>query len=166
MKVLLHTDIPKLGYLGDVVEVSQGYAQNYLLPQKLAVKPTEDNVKAIEKDRALKTEQRRLVNEKLVKIADAVNEAKVTIEALANEQGHLFGSIAEQDIAEALQKKGFEVQAKHVAMSEHFRMLGTFEVKLNFAPDVKADVQVTVAQPTNQENDDQAKPEQSNAAGE
>ena len=166
MKVLLHTDIPKLGYLGDVVEVSQGYAQNYLLPQKLAVKPTEDSVKAIEKDRARQAEQRRLVNEKLVKVAGTVNGAEITIETLANEQGHLFGSVTEQDIAEALQKKGFEVQTKHVAMSEHFRILGTFDVKLIFAPDVKADVQVTVAQSTDQKNDDQAKPEQPSADGE
>ncbi|MBN2375629.1 MAG: 50S ribosomal protein L9 [Sedimentisphaerales bacterium] len=166
MKVLLHTDIPKLGYLGDVVEVSQGYARNYLLPQKLAVKPTEENVKAIEKDRALKTEQRRLANEKLVKVANAVNGAEVNIEALANEQGHLFGSVTEQDIAEALQKKGFEVQTKHVAMTEHFRILGTFDVKLNFAPDIKADVQVNIAQQTDQKNDDQAKPEQQSADGE
>jgi len=166
MKVLLHTDIPKLGYLGDVVEVSQGYARNYLLPQKLAVKPTENNVKAIEKDRSLQTEKRRLANEKLVKIAGTVNGAEITIEALANKQGHLFGSVTEQNIAEALQKKGFEVQTKHVAMSEHFRMLGTFDVNLIFAPDIQADVQVTVVQSTDQKNDDQAKPEPPSADGE
>jgi len=128
MKVLLHADIDRLGYFGDVVEVSDGYARNCLLPQGLAILPSEANLRAIQKEKAAQAEQRRLALEQLKKVADEVGGAVVVIPALANEQGHLFGSVSETDIAGVLQEKGFEVQAKHVRMAEHFRALGEYEV--------------------------------------
>jgi len=87
MKLLLHADVPKLGYFGDVVEVKDGYARNYLLPQGLAVEPNETNIKAIEAERAQKAEERRLVRARLQKTCEQVNGAEVTIKALANEIG-------------------------------------------------------------------------------
>ena len=157
MKVLLHTDIPKVGYFGDVVDVADGYARNYLLPQNLAVEPNEANVQQIAEERASKAEERRLARAQLVKVAEAVNEAAVEIAALANEQGHLFGSVSEADVAEALRAKRFEVQTKQVAMSEHFRQLGSYEVNLHFGEGIDATVTVDVVRPADQ--DDDAEPE-------
>lgn len=152
MKVLLHADIEGVGYLGDVVEVSDGYGRNYLLPEKLAVRPTQDNIKTIQKERAKKSEMRRLVREKLLKVAEQVNDAEVTIKALANEQGHLFGSVSEEDVASALREKGYEIKTKNVVMPEHFRKLDTYEVPLRFEKDIEAKVQVHVVRPDEEQD--------------
>jgi len=159
MKLLLHADIPKLGHFGDVVEVKSGYARNYLLPQKLAVQPTEANVKAIQEERAQRSEQRRLALEELKKAAAKVEGTEIGLSARANERGHLFGSVGQEDIAAALREKGFEVQAKHVVMSEHFRMLGNYEVKLHYGEDIEASVKIEIVRPEEQAGDGQ--PEQS-----
>jgi large subunit ribosomal protein L9 len=155
MKVLLHDDVDGLGYLGDVVEVSDGYARNYLIPKKIAVQPTEANIKTIQKERAKQVEIRDLARKKLVKVAEEVNGAQVSIVALANEQGHLFGSVGPDEIARSLQEKGFEVRSKQVRLQEHIRELGEYEVKLHFAENVDAAVQVQVVQTTEQEDGNQ-----------
>ena len=154
MKVLLHTDIEGVGFLGDVVEVSDGYGRNYLIPQKKAVRPTEDNIKQIQQERSQQVEVRRLVREKLVAVAKGVNEAEVRIEALANKQGHLFGSIGEEDVSQALRDKGFEIKTKYVQMAEHFRKLDTYEVSLKFDTDIEAQIQVHVVSPKKEQEDD------------
>lgn len=162
MKVLLHSDIDRLGYFGDVVEVTDGYARNYLLPQGLAILPSEDNIRVIQKEKVAQARQRQLALEKRQKVADEVNQTKIVIQALANEQGHLFGSVSESDIARGLQEKGFEVQAKHVSIPEHFHALGEYEVKIHFGQDIDAIVQVKVVRPTDEENDNQS---ESNTSG-
>ncbi|MCP4710771.1 MAG: 50S ribosomal protein L9 [Planctomycetes bacterium] len=154
MKVLLHADIDGVGFLGDVVEVSDGYGRNYLLPQKMAVRPTEDNIKQIQKDRAQQAEARRMARERLVAVAKSVNESEVTLEALANEQGHLFGSIGEEDVAQALRDKGFEIKTKYLQMPEHFRKVDTYEVALKFDSDIEAQIQVHVVSPKKEQEDD------------
>ena len=154
MKVLLHADIEGIGFVGDVVEVSDGYGRNYLLPQNLAVQPTAANIKRIQKERAQQAEVRRLARNKLVAVAQGVNGQAVTLEALANEQGHLFGSISEEDVAQALRDKGFEIKTKYVQMAEHFRKLDTYEVLLRFEKDIEAQVQVQVVSPNKEQEDD------------
>ena len=156
MKVLLHSDIDRLGYFGDVVEVTDGYARNYLLPQGLAILPSEANLRSIQKEKAAQAEQRRLALEKLQKVADQVSGTEVVIQALANEQGHLFGSVSESDIAGHLQEKGFEVRNKHIRMPEHFRALGDYEVIIHFGSEVEAKVQVQVVRPADEANDDES----------
>jgi len=144
MKVLLHADVDRLGYFGDVVEVKKGYARNFLLPQGLAVPVTEVAVRAVQKEKAQQAEQRRLAQAQLEKIAAEVNGAEVTVMARANEQGHLFGSVTEAEVAAALVEKGFEIQRKQVAMGEHIRQLGAHEVALRLADGIKAQVTVHV----------------------
>ena len=158
MKLLLHADVPSLGHLGDVVEVQEGYARNYLLPQLLAVKPTEANIKAIAEERARQAELRRLARDEKVKAAEKVNGAKVLLKARANEQGHLFGSVGEDEISAALREQGFEVQSQHVVLGEHFRALGEFAVQIRFADEARAEVQVEVVPAEDQDSDDQSEP--------
>jgi large subunit ribosomal protein L9 len=161
MKLLLQTDIPKLGYYGDVVEVSDGYARNYLLPQRMAIKPTEHNIKAIEQERARRSEERRLMRSQLEKTAAKVDQAAVTITALSNEQGHLFGSITEDAIAEALREQGHEIQVKQIVLSEHLRTIGEHPVKLQFADDLIASITVTIQRPEEPNRDGQPEQPQS-----
>ena len=144
MKVLLCQDIKKLGWLGDVVEVSEGYARNYLLPQGLAKEANEANLQVIAKEKAKRAEQRIMERKRLEKAAAAVNGAEAVIASKANEQGHLFGSVAAGDIAANLRELGFEVADEVVQMAEHIKQVGTYPVTLKFADDLTATVNVVI----------------------
>jgi large subunit ribosomal protein L9 len=144
MKVLLVSDVRKLGYLGDVVEVADGYARNYLLPQGLAKAATDNNVKSIAKAKAARAEQRNLERKQLEKVCQAVNGAEAVIAAAVNEIGHLFGSIHKQDVAKNLRDQGFEVPDDVVELHEHIKEVGTYKVKLEFADDLTASVSLVV----------------------
>jgi len=144
MKVLLCEDVKKLGWLGDIVEVSEGYARNYLLPQRLAKVATEANIKSIAQEKAQRSEQRLQERRRLEKAAQAVNGAEAVVAAKANEQGVLFGSISESMIAANLRAQSFEVADEIVKLPEHIKQLGTHEVTLRFADDVTAVVRVVV----------------------
>jgi large subunit ribosomal protein L9 len=144
MKVLLCEDIQKLGWLGDIVEVNEGYARNYLLPQRLAKVATEGNIRAIAKEKAKRSEQRLRERRRIEKAVEAVSGAEAVLAARANEQGVLFGSITEPMIAANLRAQGFEVADEIVKLPEHIKQLGTHEVTLRFAEDLTATVRVVV----------------------
>ena len=144
MKVMLCEDIRKLGWLGDVVEVAEGYARNYLLPQGLAKPATESNLRAIAKEKAKRAEERTLEAEKLKVVAEAVEGAEAVVAAKANEQGILFGSVGPDQIAQNLREQGFEIADEFVDMPEHIKHVGTAHVKLTFGEDLTATVSVVV----------------------
>ena len=144
MKVLLCEDIKKLGWLGDVVEVSEGYARNYLLPQGLAKVATEINIKAIAKEKAKRAERRITNRKRLEEAARAVDGAEAVLAARANEQGVLFGSITEQQIAVNLREQGFEVTDEVVQLPEHIKHVGPHSVTLRFAENLTSMVSVIV----------------------
>ena len=144
MKVMLCEDIRKLGWLGDVVEVAEGYARNYLLPKGLAKPATEANLRAIAKEKAKRAEQRKLEAEKLKVVAEAVEGAEAVVAAKANEQGVLFGSISASQIAQNLREQGFEIADEFVDMHEHIKHVGTAQVKIMFTEGLTANVSVVV----------------------
>lgn len=144
MKILLFEDIDKLGWLGDIVEVREGYARNYLLPQGLAKVATDANVKSIAEEKAKRAELRKLEGKRIATAAEAVNGAEAVIAAKANEQGHLFGSVNEKQIAANLRAQGFEIRDELVQLPEHIKQIGTHEVTLRFAADITATVNVVV----------------------
>jgi len=158
MKVLLCEDIKKLGWLGDVVDVTEGYARNYLLPQRLAKVATEDNIRAIAQEKAKRAAQRLQERQRIEKAVEAVNGAEAVLAAKANEQGVLFGSITEPMIAANLRSQGFEVADEIVKLPEHIKSVGTHEVTLRFAEDLTATVRVTVVA---EQTEEQAKQEKS-----
>ena len=144
MKVLLCEDVSKLGWLGDIVEVNEGYARNYLLPQGLATVATEGNIRSLAKEKAKRAEQRIQEAKRLQIAAEKVQGAEAVLAAKANEQGHLFGSVNEKHIAANLREQGFEVADSVVKLSEHIKEVGTHEVTLKFSDQVKATVSVVV----------------------
>ncbi|UCG47733.1 MAG: 50S ribosomal protein L9 [Phycisphaerales bacterium] len=144
MKVLLCEDVEKLGWLGDVVEVKEGHARNYLLPQGLAKVATEANIRAIAEEKARRAQERIREKTRLQEAAKAVDGAEAVLAAKANEQGHLFGSITARQIAENLRAQGFEVADKIVELGEHIKEVGTHSVTLRFADDLTAVVNVVV----------------------
>ena len=144
MKVLLCEDIDKLGWLGDVVEVNEGYARNYLLPQRLAKPATEAAIRSIAEEKAKRAELRKLEGRRLQVAAETVDGAEAVVAAKANEQGHLFGSVTAHQIAANLRSQGFEVSDKIVQLTEHIKQIGTHPVTLKFAADAIATVNVVV----------------------
>lgn len=144
MKVLLCKDIEKLGWLGDVVEVAEGYARNYLLPQRLATQATEGNMRAIADQKAKGAELRKLEGKRLEVAMKAVEGAEAVVAAKANEQGHLFGSVTAREIAANLREQGFEIADKLVQLPDHIKEVGTHPVSIRFSPELIATVNVVV----------------------
>ena len=144
MKVLLCEDVDRLGWLGDVVEVLDGYARNYLLPQGIAIVPTEVNIKNLAEEKTRRAEERKMAHEKLEQVAAAVDGAEAVVAAKANEQGHLFGSVNKRDIAVNLREQGFEISDDMVELTEHIKEVGTHTVSLKVAADLTAKVSVVV----------------------
>ena len=144
MKILLCEDIDKLGWLGDVVEVAEGYARNYLLPQRLATQATEANIKSIADEKAKRGEQRKLDGKRLEVAAKAVEGAEAVVAAKANEQGHLFGSVTAREIAANLREQGFEITDKMVQLPEHIKEVGTHNVTLKFSEELTTTVNVVI----------------------
>src|SRR6185295_11265072 len=144
MKVLLTQTIERTGIVGDVLDVSNGFARNYLLPKGLAVQPTEGNIKRLEaarKEYEAKQKQAREQKEKLIATLQGI---EITITRNANDEGHLFGSVSRRDIAEELQKLGHAVQPDDVKLDEPLRRIDTFTVPVALAADLKADVKVWI----------------------
>ena len=151
MKVLLCEDVSRLGWLGDIVEVNQGYARNYLLPQGLAKVATEGNVRSLAKEKAKRAELRIQEGKRLQKAAEKVKGAEAVLAAKANEQGHLFGSVTEKHIAANLREQGFDVADSIVKLLEHIKQVGTHEVTLRFSDDIKVSVSVVVVAESDEE---------------
>ncbi len=156
MKVLLCEDIRKLGWLGDVVDVTEGYARNYLLPQGLAKVATEGNIRAIAKAKAERAEERLKERKRLETAAEAVNEAEAVLAAKANEHGVLFGSITDRMIAANLREQGFAVADGVVRLPEHIKQVGTHSVTLKFTEEVTATVNVVVVAEQTEEQTEEA----------
>ncbi len=157
MKVLLCDDIKKLGWFGDVVEVNNGYARNYLLPQGLAKIVTENSIRAIAEEKTKRAEQRIKESKRLEDATIAVDGAEAVVAARANEQGHLYGSISAEQIAANLREQGFQVANEVVQLPEHIKQVGTHAITLKFAGNLTATVNLVVVpeQDTN-ENVDEA----------
>ena len=145
IKLLLNESIKNVGRVGDIVEVSAGYARNYLLPQDLAVEPTPNNVKKIEARRKEIERQEAEKREPAGRHAQAMEGVEVTLERRANEQGHLFGSVSATDIAKALQTQGFNVQPDDVNLPGRLDRIEKYAVKVRFAEDLKGEIKVWVA---------------------
>jgi large subunit ribosomal protein L9 len=144
VKVLLVEDVNKLGWLGDVVEVNEGYARNYLLPQGLARPATDENIRAIADEKAGRAEVRLADRKRLEQVCAAVDGAEVVIASKANEQGHLFGSVTEKHIGENLRDQGFAVADEVVRLGEHIKQVGSYQVKLKFSDGLAATVNCVV----------------------
>jgi len=144
MKVLLTQTIERTGIVGEVLEVSDGFARNYLLPKGLAVQPTEGNIKRLEvarKEYEAKLQEIRAQKETLVQTLQGV---EVTLIRNANDEGHLFGSVSKRDIAEELVKLGHAVDANDVKLDEPLRRIDTYTVAVALAADLRADVKVWI----------------------
>ena len=144
MKVILTEEIRGLGTRGDVVTVKDGYARNFLLPKNLAREATTGNMKQIEHERrkwALLAQQEKDVAQKA---ADKVKGVKIRIEKRVGENGHLFGSVTANEIADALAAKGIEVDKRRIELAQPIKDAGVHDVEVRLHRDVTAHIQVEV----------------------
>jgi large subunit ribosomal protein L9 len=145
VKLLLKESIKHVGKVGDIVEVSSGYARNYLLPEDLAMQPTPANVKKVE---ARRVEIERIERERRDQQAALIKQlegVEVTLERRANEQGHLFGSVTATDIAKALQGQGFNINPEDINLPGRLDQIEKYTVRVKFAEDLAAELKVWVA---------------------
>ncbi len=144
MQVILRQNIEKLGNRGDIVNVADGYARNYLLPRRLAVPATEANKKIVEQER--QAHLRREVRERgeAEELARLLAGVTVTIPQKAGEHDQLFGSVTAKDIAEALQKQNYVVDRRKIQLEEPIKQLGEYKVPVRLHKDVTAEILVQV----------------------
>ena len=144
MKVLLLDNIENIGKRGEVKEVKNGLARNFLLPKKLALRATDHNIKAWENRlNSLKLKDVKIV-EDVQAIADALNTIEISIVVKAGEEDKLFGSVTTQNISDSLKEKGFEVDRKTIILSEPIKTLGNFDIPIKLHPEVTANIKLDV----------------------
>ena len=144
MEVILKEDVPKLGSRGDVVKVAEGYGRNYLLPHKLAIEASTGNKAVIEqmKSAALRRSAKEKAGaEALAKQFDGVS---VSFQRRTGEKEQLFGSVTSSDIADALTKKGFDIDRRKIQVHEPLKSLGEFAVPIRLHKDVTAHLKVVI----------------------
>jgi large subunit ribosomal protein L9 len=145
MKIILHKPVETLGEAGEVVQVADGYARNYLFPRGLAGPATKGAVKHAERVRAQAAERKRKGQEEAETIASHLAKAPVRMTAQAGEDGKLFGSITGHHIAEQIEGQlGEKVDHRDIRLEEPIRSLGTHTVKVHLHPEVDASVTVDV----------------------
>ncbi|HXE55343.1 MAG TPA: 50S ribosomal protein L9 [Tepidisphaeraceae bacterium] len=144
MKLLLQESIKNVGRVGDIVEVSPGYARNYLIPRGLGVQPTPNNVKKVEARRKEIERLERERREQQERMIQQLAGIEVHLERRANEQGHLFGSVTATDVAKGLQGQGFNVEPGDINLPGRLDRIDTYTVQVKFAEDLAADVKVWV----------------------
>ena len=144
MKVILTKDITALGHLGTVVDVAKGYARNYLIPQGLAMEATKGNLAQVEQVKAKYAVVRGKEQEAAQAKLGTLEGVSVTIVQRVGEEERLYGSVTRTMIAEALAAKGFELDRKQLELEEPIKKLGTYEVAVRLAPEVKGSITVEV----------------------
>jgi len=144
MEVILREHVDNLGRRGEVVKVADGYARNYLLPRKLALLATEGNKKQIARERvkfdATEAEEQKVAQA----MADRIANVEVEVARKVGETDVLYGSVTSSDIADALAKKGFEVDRRKLVLQEPIKKLGAYSIPVKLQRDVTAQVKVRV----------------------
>ncbi|MFO7263952.1 MAG: 50S ribosomal protein L9 [Bacillaceae bacterium G1] len=144
MKVIFTADVKGQGKKGEVKEVSDGYARNYLIPRGLAVEATKGNLKRLEEQKAKEAAQQAEMKAAAEALAAQLNDMVLEIRAKAGEGGRLFGAVTAKRLAEELAARGLNVDRKSIQLEEPIRELGTTQVDIRLYPGVQAKLRVQV----------------------
>jgi large subunit ribosomal protein L9 len=155
MHVLLTNKVAKLGEPGDLVKVRPGYARNFLLPQGLATFATPHNLRIVEKHRSRLKALEEAKRSDLQNLAAQLSQRSITIEANANEEGHLYGSVNAQQIAAALATDGVQIDAESVRIEGPLKELGFYSIPIHLGMEITGEVKLWVV-PTHVEGDEGA----------
>ncbi len=144
MKVILTSDVQKLGKSGELKDVADGFARNFLIPQKLAVPAAGGAYRAWQHDIASREEKRKREREDAEIAAQRISSTTLTLGVKVGEGGKLYGSIGAKDIADALGRRGIDVDRHRVELDEPLRTLGTYKVAVKLLPGLSPEVTVVV----------------------
>jgi large subunit ribosomal protein L9 len=145
MKVILLEDVKKLGKKGDLANVADGYARNYLFPRNLAEEATAGGIKQLKQEKAALENKKKKEMGLAQEIAEKLSKATVTLKVKSGDQGKLFGSVTSKDISEALkEQQKIEVDRRKIELSEPIKSLGAYEVDIKLAPEVEAKLTVKI----------------------
>ena len=144
MKVILTTDVEKLGKSGELKEVAEGYARNFLLPRKLAVTASGGAYRAWQHDIASREDKRKREKEEAEIAAQRISSTTLTMGVKVGEGGKLYGSITAKDIADALGRRGIDVDRHKVDLEEPLKSLGTYKVAVKVASGMAPEVTIVV----------------------
>jgi len=144
MEIILTSKVEGLGERGDVVNVKDGYARNYLLPKKLALPATGAMKKVMTEENRMRELRDDKLKRSLSETAEKMRDISVTIVVQAGEEDRLYGSVGEHDIARAVSEQGFEVDHGMIVMDEHIKTLGVYTVPVRLHRDVEVPVKVWV----------------------
>lgn len=145
MKVILQQEVKKMGKKGDVIEVSEGYARNYLLPRKLAVPATNANMNAVKLQKAAEERKQQRILEEAQVLGAQMAKIEVSIAAKTGEGGKLFGSVTGKDIADALKAKhNIDIDKRKIELKDTIKSLGTYPVTIKLHPEVSTQIKVHI----------------------
>lgn len=144
MKLILLKDVENLGQIGDIVNVSDGYARNYLIPKKLVLEATKANEKVIEKEK-IKAEKIRKENRKATEeLCEKLEKLSLTAPVQVGENDKLYGSVTTQDISDLLKKEGFDIDKRKIELPTPIKVLGIYSVKIKLDPEITATTKIWV----------------------
>jgi large subunit ribosomal protein L9 len=144
MQIILQEDVEKLGNRGQVVEVAEGYARNFLLPRKLALEASPGNMKRLEKMRAAFAKKAAVEIADAQRLAELLAGVSLEISRKSGESDQLFGSVTAADISEALVAKGYTIDRRKIQLAEPIKLIGHFEIPVKLHRDVTANIKVAV----------------------
>jgi large subunit ribosomal protein L9 len=144
MEVILKEDVPKLGSRGDVVKVAEGYGRNYLLPRKLAIEASASNKAVIEQMKAAAVRRSAKEKSQAEELSKQFDGVSVAFQRRSGEHDQLFGSVTSGDVADALAKKGFNVDRRKIQLHEPLKTLGEFTVPIKLHRDVTTHLKVVI----------------------
>ena len=144
MKVILQETLEGVGNLGDLLDVSPGFARNYLLPRRKAVEANNRNIKAFEHAQRVTTEKAKKEKLDIEAHAKKLSSVSLTIPAQVGKDDKMFGSVTSKDIAEGLAEKGFEVDRRKIQLAQPIKELGTFTIPVKLPREVTASISVHI----------------------
>ncbi|NQV41620.1 MAG: 50S ribosomal protein L9 [Candidatus Marinimicrobia bacterium] len=144
MKIILREDIDSLGLAGETVNVKDGFARNYLIPQKLAYPATRSFSRVFEEEKKLKDNRNARASAQAEQLAAKLGNLSLETSVKVGEEDKVFGAITAADIAELLAAKGYEIDKRDILLEEPLKALGIYNVPIKVATDVKAEVKVWV----------------------
>jgi large subunit ribosomal protein L9 len=145
MEVILLERVEKLGQMGDVVRVKDGFARNFLLPRKKALRATDDNRKRFERERSQLEAHNLKLKGEAEQVAKRMEGVSVVVVRQAGDTGQLYGSVSNRDVAEALTEAGYTVERRQVILETPIKALGVHSVRVSLHPEVSLQVSVNVA---------------------
>lgn len=147
MKVILQQEVKKIGKKGAIIEVSDGYARNYLLPQKLAIEATAANVNSIKQQAAAQQHKQQRANDEARVLASQLSKVSVKIPVKTGEGGKVFGSVTAKDIADALQAQySIEIDKRKIELKDALKSLGSYSVIVRVHPEITGQIEVQIVQ--------------------